>query len=170
MPYADLGKNVAIKEASNEDFDAIWDIFQRVVVTGDTYAYSPNTTKEEAYRFWMPPEKKTYVAIINTQIVGTYFIKANQPGLGSHIANAAYMVHPEQHGQGIGNAMALHSITEAKKLGYIAMQFNLVVSTNKAAVNLWEKMGFKAIGTTPCGFKHASKDLVDTYIMYKPLK
>jgi L-amino acid N-acyltransferase YncA len=162
-------KNITIRNATDEDFEAIWDIFHRVVATGDTYAYSPNTSKEEAYRFWMPPEKRTYVATINSKVVGTYFIKANQPGLGSHIANAAYMVQPEQHGQGIGSAMAIHSIAEAKRLGYEAMQFNLVVSTNKPAVKLWEKMGFKIIGTTPQGFKHSSKGLVDTYILYKSL-
>lgn len=159
--------NISIRNANDDDFEQIWDIFHRVVATGDTYAYSPNTSKEEAYRYWMPPEKKTYVAIIDNQVVGTYFIKANQPGLGSHIANAAYMVHPDKHGEGIGSAMATHSLVEAKKLDYQAMQFNLVVSANEPAVKLWEKTGFKIIGITPKGFKHASKGLIDTYIMHK---
>lgn len=162
-------QDITIRNAADEDFEAIWDIFHRVVTTGDTYAYSPNTSKEEAYHLWMSPEKKTYVAIIDNKVVGTYFIKANQPGLGSHIANAAFMVHPEQCGQGIGSAIAVHSIAEAKKLGYIAMQFNFVVSTNEPAVGLWKKMGFKIIGTTPQGFKHSSKGLVDTHILYKSL-
>ncbi len=98
--------------------------------------------------------------------MGTYFIKPNQPGLGSHVANAAYMIDPLEQGNGIGNKMALHSLAEAKKLGYLAMQFNLVVTTNLPAVNLWKKMGFKIIGTTPNGFKYQSLGFVDTYIMY----
>ena len=159
--------NIGVRNATDQDFDMIWDIFHRVVATGDTYAYSPNTTKEEASCYWMPPQKKTYVATIGDEVVGTYFIKDNQPGLGSHIANAAYMVHPNQHGKGIGSFMATHSIAEAKQLGYEAMQFNLVVSTNEPAVNLWKKMGFKIIGTTPHGFKHSSKGLVDTYILHR---
>jgi L-amino acid N-acyltransferase YncA len=161
--------SIEVRTANDQDFDAIWDIFHRVVATGDTYAYSPNTTKEEAYTYWMPPHKNTYVATINNEVVGSYFIKDNQPGLGSHIANAAYMVDPEQHGKGIGSFMATHSITEAKRLGYEAMQFNLVVSTNEPAVNLWKKVGFKIIGTTPLGFRHSLKGLVDTYILYRPL-
>ena len=161
--------SITVRTATDQNFEAIWDIFHRVVATGDTYAYSPETTKEEAYSYWMPPQKNTYVAMIDDAIVGTYFIKDNQPGLGAHIANAAYMVHPEQHGKGIGSFMATHSITEAKRLGYEAMQFNLVVSTNEPAVNLWKKVGFKIIGTTPRGFKHSSKGLVDTYILHRSL-
>ena len=159
--------NITIREAVAKDFEQIWTIFHRVVATGDTYAYAPDTTKEEAYCYWMPPHKKTYVATIGNEVVGTYFIKENQPGLGSHVANAAYMVHPERHGKGIGLAMAVHSISEAKILNYSAMQFNLVVSTNEPAVSLWKKVGFKIIGTTPNGFKHASKGLVDTYILHR---
>ena len=159
--------NITIRDASDQDFDQIWDIFHNVVATGDTYAYAPETTKEQAYCYWMPPHKRTYVATIHEKVVGTYFIKENQPGLGSHIANAAYMVHPEQHSKGIGLSMALHSITEASSQGYSAMQFNLVVSTNEPAVNLWKKMEFKIIGKTPNGFKHASSGLVDTYILHR---
>jgi len=161
--------NIIVKKATDLDFDDIWEIFHLVVAPGDTYAYSPQTTKEDAYLLWMPPHKETYVAIINNKIVGTYFIKANQPGLGAHIANAAYMVHPQHHGQGIGSILASHSICEAKKLGFKAIQFNLVVSTNEPAVNLWKKMGFEIIGTTPNGFNHSLKGFVDTYIIYKSI-
>lgn len=162
-------KDIKIRLATDLDFAAIWVIFQRVISQGDTYAYSPDTTKEEAYHLWMPPGRETFVAIIDHKIVGTYFLKANQPGLGSHIANAAYMVDPNFHGQGIGLAIAQHSFEEAKKRGYLAMQFNFVVSTNYPAVNLWKKMGFEIIGITPNGFKHSSAGYVDTLIMYKKL-
>lgn len=162
-----LTANIDIKKATDRDFNKIWDIFHIVVATGDTYAYSPNTTKEEAYVFWMPPSKNTYIATINNNIVGTFIIKPNQPGLGSHIANAAYMVHPQYRGQGIGYTMGMYSIEEAKKLGYSAMQFNLVVSSNEPAVRLWEKIGFRIIGTVTKGFKHSSKGLIDAYIMHR---
>ncbi len=158
-----------IRKATDQDFVGIWDIFHQVVKTGDTYTYAPDTTKEEAYSLWMPPQKETYVALINEVIVGTYFIRANQPGLGAHIANAAYMVHPDYRSHGIGKAMAFHSIEAAKATGFSAMQFNIVVSTNESAVHLWKKLGFCIIGTTPKGFKHLSKGFVDTHIMYRPL-
>ena len=161
--------NITIRDTIEKDFEEIWDIFHSVVATGDTYAYSPDTSKEDAYAYWMPPHKKTYVATINNEVIGTYFIKDNQPGLGSHIANAAYMVHPKHQGKGIGLYMAQHSIAEAKNLNYSAMQFNLVVSSNEPAVSLWKKMGFKIIGTIPQGFRHSSQGLIDTYILHMGL-
>lgn len=162
-----LYPEIKIDKTTDSDFESIWKIFHSVVKTGDTYAYSPDTTKEEAYEFWMPPHKHTYVAKIDNNIVGTYFIKPNQPGLGSHVANAAYMVDPEQHGHGIGKIMAKHSLKEARNLGFDAMQFNFVVSTNEAAVKLWHKMGFDIIGTIPKGFKHHTLGYVDTYILHR---
>ncbi len=99
----------------------------------------------------------------------TYIIKPNQTGLGSHIANCSYMVCPDARGKGVGRLICEHSITEAQQLGYKAMQFNLVVSTNHAAVALWQKCGFKIIGTIPEGFKHQSLGYVDAHIMYRKL-
>lgn len=168
MPHMST-TNVIIKKATEQDFDGIWEIFHAVVVTADTYAYSPETTKEEAYPIWMPPHNETYVAFMDDKMVGTYLIRANQPGLGSHVANAAYMVHPRFRGHGIGFVMAAHSIEEAKKLDFKAMQFNLVVSTNKPAIHLWKKAGFKIIGTTPNGFNHPTQGLVDAHIMHRHL-
>jgi ribosomal protein S18 acetylase RimI-like enzyme len=161
---------ITIKKANDGDFDAIWKIFHSVVIKGDTYAYDPKTTKEEAYRIWMSPPKNVYAAILDDKIVGTYFLTANQPGLGNHIANAGYMVHPDYQGLAIGSSMASHSIDEAKKLNFTAMQFNFVISTNTAAVSLWKKMGFKIVGTIPKAFNHASLGFVDVYIMYKDLQ
>ncbi len=159
--------NITIRKADNNDFEDIWKIFHEVIKSMDTYAFYPDTSKEEAYKIWMAPGNKTYVALIGDDIVGTYYIKSNQPGLGSHVANAAYMVHPQKQGYGIGKAMALHSMAEAKNSGFVAMQFNFVVSTNKNAVDLWRKMGFQIIGTSPKSFKHPTLGYVDTYIMHR---
>lgn len=103
------------------------------------------------------------------KIVGTYIIKPNHPGLGSHIANCGYMVHPDARGKGIGKKICEHSIAFARENGYRAMQFNIVVSTNEVAVALWKKLGFRIIGTTPNGFRHQKLGFVDTYTMYLEL-
>ena len=103
------------------------------------------------------------------KIFGTYIIKPNQIDLGSHIANCSYMVHPNAQGKGIGKLLCEHSITNAKQLGYQAIQFNLVISTNLGAIKLWEKYGFEIIGTIPKAFRHLKLGLVDAYIMYKEL-
>ena len=160
---------INIRKATPQDFAGIWEIFSQVIASGDTYAHLPNTTKEEAFEYWMALGTHTYVALTNNNIIGAYYLRSNQPGLGSHIANAAYIVHPNHQGQGVGNKLAMHSLEEAKKLKFIAIQFNLVVSTNQVAVNLWKKIGFEIIGKTPKGFKHATLGLVDTFIMYKSL-
>ena len=156
-----------IRIATNNDFASIWSIIKDVIATGDTYPYLPQMTQDEAYLLWMTPQ--TYVVEMNSQCVGTFYIKSNQPGLGAHIANAGYMVSLPERGKGIGHKMILHSLAEAKKLGYLAMQFNSVVSTNHASINLYQKIGFKNIGIVPQGFKHQKLGLVDTHIMYLSL-
>jgi L-amino acid N-acyltransferase YncA len=112
---------------------------------------------------------KTYIVEEKNQILGTYIIKPNQIDLGSHIANCSYMVHPNAQGKGIGKLMYEHSIKNANQLGFKAIQFNIVVSTNINAVKLWEKYGFAIIGTIPNGFNHKKLGFVDAHIMYKEL-
>jgi len=112
---------------------------------------------------------KTFVAEKNGLARGTYIIKPNQVGLGSHIANCSYMVHPDHQAMGIGKLLCEHSLKYAKDIGYRAIQFNLVVSTNTAAVKLWKKYGFEIIGIIPEGFNHQDLGYVDAYIMFKEL-
>jgi ribosomal protein S18 acetylase RimI-like enzyme len=96
-----------------------------------------------------------------------YKIIANQRDLGSHVANASYMVDPGKAGRGVGKAMGLHSLREARRAGFLAMQFNLVVSTNEAAVALWKKIGFSIAGTLPKAFRHQELGYIDAYVMYR---
>ena len=160
---------VEIREAQMEDSDAIWAIFKAVIQTGDTYVYSPDTPHSDLGQYWLAPHMRTYVAEVEGEVVGTYIMKANHPGLGSHVANASYMVHPVAQGKGVGTAMCAHSLAEARWLGFRAIQFNLVVSTNKAAVHLWSKMGFAVVGTLPEAFHHQDLGYVDAYVMYRSL-
>jgi len=158
-----------IREAAKQDYDAVWEIFSRVIRTGDTYVFNPETKKEDLSKHWFAPYMKTFVAEVSGRIVGTYIMKPNQIDLGSHVANCSYMVHPDDQGKGIGNALCEHSLKKAAQLGYRAIQFNIVVSTNTAAIRLWEKHGFRIIGTIPEGFNHKTLGLVDAYIMYREL-
>lgn len=158
---------IRIRRATESDFDQIWQIFHEVIQTGDTYTNPPDTTRDDAYLKWMDPDASTYVAEDNDVIVGVYLFKPNQPGYGSHVANASYIVSPKTQGRGIGRMLGEHSIEEARKAGYLAMQFNVVVSTNTAAVTLWKKLGFKIIGTSPKAFNHREHGFVDTYIMHR---
>ena len=117
--------------------------------------------------YWCGKDKKTYVAEVDHKVVGTFFLQDNFPDLGSHVANASYMVSPAYSGKGIGKAMGEFSLIEAKKIGYSSMQFNIVVKTNDNAINLWKSLGFEIKGEIPKAFQHKEKGLVDAYIMWR---
>ena len=158
---------VEIREATAADRDAIWDIFHEVVAAKDTYAFDPGMSRHDALGYWFQADTQTYVAESRGRILGTYILRPNQSGGGSHVANAAFMVAPNARGQGIGRAMAEHCLSEARLLGFRAMQFNFVVSTNDSAVRLWQKLGFKIVGTLPGAFHHPEKGYVDVYVMFR---
>jgi ribosomal protein S18 acetylase RimI-like enzyme len=160
---------LTFRPATEADKTAIWRIIKAVLATGDTYVYSPDSTEEEMMTTWFLPEKHNYVAVLDGEIVATFWLRANQPGLGSHVGNAAYMVSPAAKGKGIGKQMALWSLDEARRLGFTAMQFNFVVSSNAVAVSLWKSIGFEIIGEIPDAFAHAENGLTSAYMMYRKL-
>jgi GNAT superfamily N-acetyltransferase len=166
----DKDSTVLIREATKSDFEKIWPIFSEISSAGETYAYPRDITKEEGKKLWMDMPRKTFVAEREEGILGTYYIKTNQAGPGSHVCNCGYMVTPISRGKGVATAMCEHSQQIALELGYEAMQFNLVASTNKGAVRLWLKLGFDIVGRLPRAFKHPSKGNVDAFVMYKWLK
>jgi L-amino acid N-acyltransferase YncA len=156
-----------IRRATEADWPAIWSIVSAVVATGDTYALEPGVAEPVAKEYWTGSGMSTYVAEANGEIVGTYALRANQRGLGSHVANAGYMVRPGRFGQGIGRRLCEHSLEEARAAGFLAMQFNAVVSTNTRAIALWERLGFVKVGTIPKAFRHAQLGLVDLLVMHR---
>ena len=156
-----------IREAADADFDSIWQIFKVIVREGDTYAYPMNTSKEQAYGIWVTAPRKTFVIEENDEILGTYFIKTNQSGPGDHVCNCGYMVSTNARGRGLASAMCEHSQAVAIELGYKAMQFNFVASTNDVAVKLWKKFGFDSVGCLPRAFNHPSQGYVNALVMYK---
>ena len=157
-----------IRRAREEDREAIWQIFRAVVAGGDTYVFDPNISRRKALAYWLGPKTRCYVALSDQGIVGSYILKANQPGLGSHVANAGFMVSPSARGRGIGRAMAEHCLLEAHRLGFRAMQFNFVVSTNSRAIALWKSLGFKIVGTLPEAFQHQGLGKkVDAFVMHR---
>jgi len=163
---------VIIREVVPEaDWTGIWPIFRDVIRAGDTYTFPPNTDEMLARKYWLlPPPATVFVAVneVDDTIVGTSFVRPNQPGLGSHVANAAFIVAPKAGGQGVGRSLAEHAIAWARQKNFSAMQFNFVVSTNARAIALWKDIGFKIVGTLPEAFQHQGLGKkVDAFVMHR---
>jgi len=162
-----MGIKMQIRLATDDDFSKIWPFFQKIVAAGDTYAFATDISYEQAKQIWMQVPDKTYVVEEQGQVLGSYYLKTNYAGPGSHVANCGYMVSEDARGKGLATLMCEHSKQQALVLGYKAMQYNFVVSTNKGAIRLWQKLGFEIVGTVPKAYKHADLGYVDGLIMYQ---
>lgn len=162
--------DILIRLYQPEDWRQVQAIIEPVIRAGETYALDPNMTSQEMHQAWIEQPAAIYVAVLEDEIVGTYYLKRNQAGGGIHVANCGYVTASNAQGKGIAATMCLHSQVEAKRLGFRAMQFNFVVSTNQTAIRLWKKLGFDVVGTLPKAFKHPSQGYVDALVMYKLLQ
>jgi len=164
-----MSDQLEIRLFEDGDKEAVWDIIRKVIASGETYVFHPDSSREKMLAYWLAPAKQVYVATLEDTVVGTFTLTPNQPDRGAHIANGSYMVSPDHGGKGIGTFMAKYSLEEAKRLGYLAMQFNIVIKSNEHAVNLWKKVGFEIIGEIPNAFNHPKLGMTNAYIMYRSL-
>ncbi|WP_281990112.1 hypothetical protein [Aquimarina aggregata] len=70
------------------------------------------------------------------------------------------MVKSERRGLRIGHQLCAHSLIKAKEVGYKAMQFNLVVSTNKGAIKRGWTMVLKSLALPQKVFIIIKKDML----------
>jgi L-amino acid N-acyltransferase YncA len=160
---------MVIRETNPNDSDAIWKILEPVIRGGDTYTLPQDMNREEALAYWNSAGHEVFVVVENGEILGTYYLRANQKGGGAHVANCGYMTAPWASGRGVARAMCQHSLERAKARGFRAMQFNFVVSSNERAVRLWESMGFEIVGRLPGAFMHPKLGPVDAVVMHRKL-
>jgi ribosomal protein S18 acetylase RimI-like enzyme len=158
-----------VRPARPQDADAIWAILSPVIAAGETYALPRDMSREQALAYWLGDDRRTYVAEVDGAVAGTYYLRANQAGGGDHVCNCGYMTAPSAQGRGVARAMCAHSLELARTLGFRAMQFNLVVSTNTRAVALWQAMGFEIVGRLPGAFRHPREGAVDALVMFRTL-
>jgi len=159
-----------IREFRSTDWPEVWSILEPVFRAGETYPQPIDITEAEARASWIDAPLATFVAVAASgSIVGTYYLKPNQPGQGAHVANCGYAVAEGARGRGVASRMCLHSQREAARRGFRALQFNLVVSTNHVAVHLWQKCGMRIVGTLPGAFASPTHGDVDAYVMYREL-
>ncbi|MFF9351683.1 GNAT family N-acetyltransferase [Streptomyces sp. NPDC014734] len=160
-----------IREATAEDWPAVWPFFHEIVAAGETFTYPLDLGRDEARSWWLlDPPNRTVVAVDDEgTVLGTAKMNNNHMGNGSHIAGASYMVDPGHAGQGVGRALCAYSLDWARSSGFRAMQFNAVVETNVRAVELYRSLGFEILGTLPEGFDHPVRGLVGLHIMHRRL-
>lgn len=160
----------SIRAFELQDWGGVWPILQAICRRGDSYPYPLDVNEAESHRLWVEEPAMTFVAVTETgEIVGSYYLKPNQPGLGAHVCNCGYIVAEHARRQGVAAALCEHSQATARENGFRAMQYNLVVSTNEVAVRLWKRQGFAVVGTLPGAFRHRDLDYVDALVMYKAL-
>ncbi len=160
---------ISIRAADPNDAAAIWAIIGPVIGAGETYTLDPAMTHDDALSYWLGDDKRTFVAEDGGSPVGTYYIRANQGAGGAHVANCGYMTASHAAGRGIARRMCEDSLHRARTLGFRAMQFNFVVSTNARAVRLWHSLGFETVGTLPLAFRHPTLGYVDALVMFRSL-
>jgi GNAT superfamily N-acetyltransferase len=152
------------------DWPRLWPIVREVVQAADTFAYDPAMTEAQARAIWVEAlPGLTVVAAEGDCILGTAKMGPNRPGPGAHIATASFMVAADARGRGVGAMLCRFALTWAQEQGYAGMQFNAVVETNHAAVELYRRLGFSLIGTVPGAFAHPSLGRVGLHIMYREL-
>jgi ribosomal protein S18 acetylase RimI-like enzyme len=158
-----------IRVATAADHDAVWSILKSVIRAGETYTLPRDLFREAALAYWFDPPHEVFVAEDGDEVLGTYFLQANQRGGGAHVANCGYITASQATGRGVARAMCAHSLERARERGFRAMQFNFVVSTNVRAVRLWESCGFAIVGRLPEAFLHPTLGYVDALVMYRTL-
>jgi L-amino acid N-acyltransferase YncA len=158
-----------IRPAKAEDRSAIWAILEPVIRAGETYTLDRNMSEADALDYWLGADKETFVADDGGSIIGTYYIRANQAGGGNHVCNCGYMTAREAAGQGVARIMHQHSLAHARQVGFRAMQFNFVVSSNERAVRLWQSLDFQVVGRLPGAFNHPDLGYVDALVMFRDL-
>lgn len=159
-----------VRDATEQDWPQIWSLMQPVLAVGDTYAFPPDASEQDARVWWTgKPFGRVFVATLDGVVVGTAELHPNGLGPGVHVANAGFMVDPRRRGAGIGRALGEHVLAEARRDGYSAMQFNAVVATNRGAIALWESLGFAIIATIPEAFRHPTEGLVGLHLMHRTL-
>lgn len=158
-----------MRPATQTDEPAIWAMLEPVFRAGETYAIDPAISRADALGWWGRGTHRAFVAIRDDKVLGSYYICPNQQGGGAHVCNCGFVTAPAAQGQGVARAMLLHALETARDLGFRAMQFNCVVSTNTRAVALWQAHGFDVVGRLPGAFRHPMQGCVDALVMYRQL-
>jgi ribosomal protein S18 acetylase RimI-like enzyme len=159
---------LVIRPAEDRDSEPIWSILEPMIRAGETYTLPRDLSRRDTLAYWFSDGNEVFVAEEDS-VLGTYYLRANQKGGGSHVVNCGYVTASGAVGRGVARAMCEHSLERARRRGFRAMQFNFVVSSNERAVRLWKSFDFAIAGRLPGAFLHPRLGYVDAYVMYREL-
>ena len=167
------GTSIELVLAKTEDLPALATLYDRIVAEGTSYPHQRPLSQNEFQDYWVRG-KSTVVAYerprkTDTELLGAFYLKPNWPGRAKHVANAGFIVAPEWRNRGLGWLLGAVMLDYAKSLGYRSVLFNLVFSENHVARRLWEKLGFRVIGTIPGAVRRNDGTYQDALIMFRSL-
>ena len=152
------------------DWPQLWPLLRDIAQAAETFAFDPSMTAAQAHDIWVEaPPGLTVVAVDGDRVLGTAKMGPNRPGPGSHVSTASFMVAADARGRGVGAALCRFALDWARDRGYAGMQFNAVVESNHAAVELYKRLGFSIVGTVPGAFAHPTLGRVGLHVMYRAL-
>ncbi len=151
------------------DDDALWAMLEPVFRAGETYAIDREISRSAALDWWQGGTHRALIAQRGDAVLGSFYLCPNQQGGGAHVCNCGFVTARAAEGQGVARAMIVHALDLARAEGFLAMQFNCVVSTNTRAIALWEAHGFEIVGRLPGAFRHPRDGFVDAFVMYRRL-
>ena len=141
-----------IREYNNADLPAMISVWNEVVEDGIAFPQDELLDDSTGVEFF-PSQSHCGVADEDGKILGLYILHPNNIGRCGHICNASYAVASHARGLHIGEQLVLDCMRAGKELGFRVLQFNAVVETNIHARHLYERLGFKQLGTIPGGFR-----------------
>ena len=145
-------------------------IWNEVVLAGEAFPQEAPLTEADGHLFFAGQSFTGIARSVQTgQAVGLYILHPNNVGRCGHICNASYAVRADLRGRGIGEALVRHCMTQGRALGFTILQLKAVVSSNTAALRLYQKLGFVRLGVIPGGFRRADGRFADIIPHYRPL-
>jgi GNAT superfamily N-acetyltransferase len=152
------GATVEIGLIDRPEMGQLFSVFADIVARGEGFPQQPPLTRSVFEDVWVRPVSLVAGAMRQGTLLGAYYLKPNLPGLGSHIANAGYVVDRRYRGLGLGRLLVKDSIARAPLAGFDAIQFNFVFADNPARA-LYEDLGWQVVGKVPDGIA-AGRDAI----------
>ena len=157
--------SISVRPYAPDDLPAMCAIWNEVVRAGDAFPQEDELTLEAGAAFFAAQVRSGVAEDAETrEVLGLYILHPNNIGRCGHIANASYAVRSDCRGRGVGEALVRDSLARAKDFGFRIMQFNAVVAGNRRARALYERIGFRCVGSIAGGFRLPDGRYEDIYL------